>query len=532
MNIKDIKSEARQKLPINMHQAIVVYTIEYAIFITIIALISVASMLFSAVSTPAAIVIICYGVVLGILAMVMCGIVNYALVDFYMASYKCTPYNVRRLADTVARNGISKILLLNLIRTLLGVLLTALLIVPGVFYLSRTAMANYLLNANPKLKPNTVLSASGKVMSGKLGSYLALQFSMFGWYALGVVTLGIGFIWISPYLNLTKAVYYKRCLQGDKQVYNIPVQPMQAVPYQQPMPQYQQAQAQHQNGYANAQPSRPIAQEPAQEPTRPIHIDPPVPPIATLGDNDVMDMNAAINDFGGEAVDVERDTHEQSVVSDVPEVPLTSPTAKRKTKSITVTGASASAPAPDDSDIEIHERILSTQEVDESHVYEKRVDALYSRSNPRSDEKPHNYMADSGEQHADDFVTMEYQGGDAPTASTEPDAAAPDGASSDSVMSDEDFAEFIRNFDVPVPDGSEFTPLKQNKTHEPEKAATAAPTEPVSTARVVPERPTATAQAHTAPTERTSAVPHVRPARTAEQVRAEREERLRNLRRK
>ncbi len=557
MSIKDIKFEARQKLPVNMHQAIVVYTIEYVILATLIALIAVSCVLFNAINNVAVVVAICFGVALFILALVMSGIVNYSLVDFYLASYRCKPYNVRRLVDTVARNGIVKILALNTIRTLLGVLLTALLIVPGVFYLSRTSMANHLLNANPKMKPSTALSASGKVMSGKLGNYLALHFSMFGWYVLGVATLGIGFIFIKPYLNLVKTIYYKRNLQGDKTVYKIPVQPVSPIPEQpevlQPEPQPI---------------ARTVYKAPADETARPIVIDNPIPPIATMNENDVRDLNAAITDFGGEAVQVQDSapvnataTHTVNSSADVPEVPLTPPVTGLGKKNGTARSSDTAAQAPlitGDSDIVETVRPLSTREVDESRVFDRRVDELYSNSNPRSDEKPRNYFGETSPQKPDDFVTSEFHGdaahtstaanaGQAPTASS---AAAQPTASEgtpEPVMSDAEFAEFLRNFDAPVTD-QQFTPLSRRDTAKPDEPSVT-PSEPFAASAAAGSPYESASSAHSGSdhfgSSRDSAEPppttRNRPSRPTMQhtdrahldrARFEREARLRNLRNK
>ncbi len=218
MTNKELKSEARQKLALNIHQAIIVYTVEFAILVSLVALIAMSCVALR-VSLAASIAMLCYGVVLFIAAVIAGGVVNYAMIDCYLSSYRCVPYSVRRLGETLARCNMSKVLKLNLIRTLIGFGLLLLLIVPGVIYLSRTSMANHLMLANPSMKPMTALSASSKVMSGKTGGYFALMMSLFGWMALGVVTLGLGLVFIMPYINFTKTVYYKRKLQGDTGVY-------------------------------------------------------------------------------------------------------------------------------------------------------------------------------------------------------------------------------------------------------------------------------------------------------------------------
>ena len=347
---KNVKEEARRKLALNMHQAIVIYTVEFTIMITLIALIVLSCVALNSINVVAAIVMLCYGVLLLVIAIVGCEMLGFAMTDFYLISYRCKPYNVRRLGETIARSNITKVMLLCLKRTLIAFLLLLLLIVPGVIYLIRTSMAYYLLIANPKMKPKTALTASNKIIRGKTGPYFSLSVSLLGWYALGVITLGLGFIFIRPYINLVKAVFYKRNIQGDKAEYSVQQQPVS------PMP-------------ANAQTAQ-------SAPVQNAMSDGPAP-IDTLAEEDLFDMNAAIQDFGGETLD------------DVPEVPLIAPEKKKsgKTKKTKEIKAKAKDEPKqqavehriDGTGLVESERILSTKELDESDLMRQQaIEHMYS----------------------------------------------------------------------------------------------------------------------------------------------------------
>lgn len=487
MSIKDIKAEARRKLALNIHQAIVIYTVEFAVYITLIALVVLACVCLNAINKIAAIVMICYGVLLLLIAMVGSGMVNFAMVDYYLASYKCKPYNVRRLGDTLARSGATKILIISIKRTLLGFLLFLCLIVPGVIYLIRTSMANHLLVANPKMKASTALSASNKVMSGKTGSYFSLVMSLFGWFILGVITLGLGFIFITPYINLVKTVYYKRNLQGDKAVYNVAVQPVSPVPFVYSAPRDIPA------GVVGGQPVSPVdasvnASAPITEPARPIHIDNPAP-IDTLEDVDMLEMNAAMRDFG-------EDLGKNDI--DVPEVPISPVTTAKKPAQQSNRDAFNSRPV-ENSDLIETERVLSTKELDDSDVLNKKIDEMYSRSAPKS--SGYDYISATRKQNPNDFVTSEVDEAVAePSVEAEPVSAG----------ETDDFAEFLRDFGG-IEQQAEFKPLRRSAeksdfgmTGLEKDDNTAKPTEPVGRETV---------------SDRT------------ERMRREREERLKNIKR-
>ncbi|MCH5165473.1 MAG: DUF975 family protein [Clostridiales bacterium] len=533
MTIKDIKAEARKKLALNIHQAIVLYTVEFTVLVTLIALVVMSCVSLGAY-TPAAIVMICYGIVLSLIAIVGIGMINFAMSDFYLATYRCIPYNVRRLGDTLARSGTTKILLMSFKRTLFGFLLLLCLIVPGVIYLIRTSMANYLLIANPKMKASTALSASNKVMSGKTGAYFSLCMSLFGWYILCVLTLGLGFIFIMPYTNLVKVVYYKRNLQGDKTVYNTIVQPVSDFPMQ------QQGQA-PQNVGANG----------AQQSQNAMPVQDGVAPIDSLADYDMVDMNAAMQDFG---------TPMQSA-ADVREVPITPVTQSSGTTvtplDLAVPQASANVaddfspvtpqPTPVVDETSGHmlegtsivetERTLTTQEIDASDaIRQHAIDEMYSPSGGKKPVK--DYINIIGNQSPDDFFSA-----DDDFAPVQPQATnqfAPEtpqmanAQESAPPISDSDFDDFLKMFDMESAQGKDV-PLKKPEREVPHAAENITPERANATERRTPNRATAerrtpdraaTAANLRRETPRRGTEERQQISDRAERIRREREERL------
>lgn len=523
MTNKELKSEARQKLALNIHQAIIVYTVEFAVAVSLVALIAMSCVALR-VSLAASIAMLCYGIVLFFAAIIGAGVINYAMIDCYLSSYRCTPYSVRRLGETLARCNVGKVLKLNLIRTLVGFGLLLCLIAPGVIYLSRTSMANHLLLANPSMKPSTALSASSKVMSGKTGSYFALMMSMFGWGVLCVVTLGLGFIFIKPYIDLTKTVYYKRKLQGDTGVYGYAPQNADGQAYY-AAPQYAAPQAR-----TVPAPLDGMAQG---ETARPIHIDPPDEPIAPIGalsDAEVREMNATMRDFGAPEVVVSSgvSTEKETIVPEVVISPVTTPK-KTETRSKDAADEIKGTPVEGSDFVEIV-KPLTTIEADEANVFDRKVNSLYSHSAPQSEVK-HDYFAAPIDDDPNDFVTTDRSGafGD---AAAEVGEVAP--AAGDPVMSDSAFADFIKNFDdVPTPQ-SEFKPLTRSKSVDLEDAPSARPSVRSAdrAARPQPSRstpPPRAQQPHAQPQVQAQAQNAEPQLSRTERARRAREERLKNL---
>ena len=52
------------------------------------------------------------------------------------------------------------------------------------------------------------LSASKVMMAGKKGKLFYVILSFIGWFLLGGITLGIGYLWILPYMSATMGAFY------------------------------------------------------------------------------------------------------------------------------------------------------------------------------------------------------------------------------------------------------------------------------------------------------------------------------------
>jgi uncharacterized membrane protein len=84
-----------------------------------------------------------------------------------------------------------------------------LLIVPGIIAALRYSQVYFILKDNPDMDGLTAISKSKEMMKGHKGEYFVLGLSFILWVLLGMITLGIGFIWIGPYMGLTYANYYE-----------------------------------------------------------------------------------------------------------------------------------------------------------------------------------------------------------------------------------------------------------------------------------------------------------------------------------
>jgi uncharacterized membrane protein len=99
--------------------------------------------------------------------------------------------------------------LLNFFSSLFIVLWTLLLIIPGIIKSLSYSMAYYVMLDNPHMNALDAITASRKMMNGYKGKLLGLYISFIGWALLCILSLGIGFFWLIPYINLAEANFYE-----------------------------------------------------------------------------------------------------------------------------------------------------------------------------------------------------------------------------------------------------------------------------------------------------------------------------------
>ena len=84
-----------------------------------------------------------------------------------------------------------------------------LLVVPGIIKGYSYAMTNYILLDNPEMRNNGAIELSMKMMEGNKMKLFLLDLSFIGWILLSILTCGIGFLWLQPYMMSARAAFYE-----------------------------------------------------------------------------------------------------------------------------------------------------------------------------------------------------------------------------------------------------------------------------------------------------------------------------------
>lgn len=98
---------------------------------------------------------------------------------------------------------------LNLLIALKVFAWSLLFVIPGIIAAYRYSMATYIMAENPTIAPTEAIERSKALMDGRKSDLFCLDLSFFGWALLTVLTAGIGALWLTPYMAVSRAAFYR-----------------------------------------------------------------------------------------------------------------------------------------------------------------------------------------------------------------------------------------------------------------------------------------------------------------------------------
>lgn len=101
-----------------------------------------------------------------------------------------------------------KALLVHLLRSIFVFLWSLLFVIPGIIAAYRYSMVDYIMAENPNMSVMDILRESKRMMKGNKWRLFCLQFSFIGWSILAELALGIGHLWLNPYIGQAEASFY------------------------------------------------------------------------------------------------------------------------------------------------------------------------------------------------------------------------------------------------------------------------------------------------------------------------------------
>jgi len=83
-----------------------------------------------------------------------------------------------------------------------------LLIIPGIIAAISYAMTFYIIAEDPSIDVMDAIDKSKKMMYGYKWKFFCLNLRFLGWAILCILTFGIGFLWLIPYMEISFVKFY------------------------------------------------------------------------------------------------------------------------------------------------------------------------------------------------------------------------------------------------------------------------------------------------------------------------------------
>lgn len=104
-----------------------------------------------------------------------------------------------------------------LLQMIFIILWSLLLIIPGIIAALSYYMTFYIIAENDSMGPLEAITKSKKMMYGNKWKLFCMFFRFLGWALLSLLTLGIGFLWLIPYMFISFAKFYDDLRVGDEE---------------------------------------------------------------------------------------------------------------------------------------------------------------------------------------------------------------------------------------------------------------------------------------------------------------------------
>jgi uncharacterized membrane protein len=105
-------------------------------------------------------------------------------------------------------NNFARALGAYLLIVIFTILWLILLIIPGIIAAISYSMTFYILAEDSSIGAMEAIDKSKKMMDGYKMKYFLLSLRFIGWALLCVLTAGIGFLWLMPYMQVSFAKFY------------------------------------------------------------------------------------------------------------------------------------------------------------------------------------------------------------------------------------------------------------------------------------------------------------------------------------
>ncbi|MBN2260044.1 MAG: DUF975 family protein [Clostridiales bacterium] len=151
-----------------------------------------------------------------LLSLILSGPLALGTANFYLRLVNKNEAKIERFFDGF-KNFLNAFVL-HVMTTVFILLWTLLLIVPGIIAAINYSMAFLIMSENEDISPMDAIEKSKMLMKNHKMEYFSFILSFFGWVIIGILTFGLGFLYLYPYFYASK-IYFYRSIKGETEDY-------------------------------------------------------------------------------------------------------------------------------------------------------------------------------------------------------------------------------------------------------------------------------------------------------------------------
>lgn len=118
--------------------------------------------------------------------------------------------SVNEMFRAAFKEDYGRVLGIVLLTALYTLLWSLLLIIPGIIKAYSYSMTYLIAEDNPELGPNACIERSMAMMDGHKMDLFLLDLSYIGWILLGIISCGIGMLWVAPWIQMAHVKFYEQ----------------------------------------------------------------------------------------------------------------------------------------------------------------------------------------------------------------------------------------------------------------------------------------------------------------------------------
>ncbi len=135
-------------------------------------------------------------------------IVGYTLLKLLVliiAYFVCTIGMVVGIVSAIANESAELLIISIVILAIAFIVIYILLIMKSYLFV----LTEYIGNDNLEMSGKEVVEKSAELMKGHRWEFFVLELSFIGWAILAMLTCGIGYLWLEPYMEITAIKFYE-----------------------------------------------------------------------------------------------------------------------------------------------------------------------------------------------------------------------------------------------------------------------------------------------------------------------------------